>query len=309
MGKLSPQSAPIANQMSNYLTGWIETWAYKKFRLLPHRFIGFFTGNQSMKTSSGAFHYVERIFSLWPVPKKNIFYYECETRNKDNLAPHGYFTFVDRVTGTELRGWEKGTWTIPRKDTSPRTGVHALPANGRCPYCDGKVVPHWRKSRIIRFAAESLPTDKGSTGAQSKEIKNSVYPEFKRWLPDWMIKRDKSGKAMDITIRNPSITIVDPNEGRVFFENEGPYRGDDIVVEFVSYNQETQAGAGVQRVSCWLDEHAPLDFYEEQLPRLLAEDGDMLLTLTPAMGINWEYDDIFEKAETYIRTQAVCDFL
>jgi hypothetical protein len=251
-----------------------------------------------MKTCSVAKQYVDRIFGVLPVPKKNILYFECSSRNKDNLAPHGYVSVKQETLGISLKGWEKGTWT---RLTVPKDGV--------CPYCGEKIVIHERGSRIFRFAAESLPTEKDTT---SKEIKNSVYPEFKKWLPDFLIKRDGSNKRMDITIRNPAITILDPFQGKTFFEgteNETVYKGGDIVVEFVSYNQETQAGAGVQRVSCWMDEHANFNFFEEQLPRLLAEDGDVMLTLTPAMGYSWEYDDIFEKAQVYVRTKAICEFL
>ena len=77
-----------------------------------------------------------------------------------------------------------------------------------------------------------------------------------------------------------------------------PQGGPDIYVEFTSFNQDTQAQAGVQRKSIWVDEHAPKGFYEEQLPRLLASDGDLVYTLTPAQEhLDWEYDELFERAD------------
>jgi len=66
---------------------------------------------------------------------------------------------------------------------------------------------------------------------------------------------------------------------------------------------------GVVVHNCWEDEEPPYDFHEEQLPRLMAEDGDLLLSLTPANRLSWSYDEVFERAQLYIRTKAVCDFL
>ncbi|MBT8491386.1 MAG: hypothetical protein KJN62_10095, partial [Deltaproteobacteria bacterium] len=86
------------------------------------------------------------------------------------------------------------------------------------------------------------------------------------------------------------------------------YTGADIVVEFQGYGQTVQAGAGVQRLSCWCDEEPPFDFFEEQFPRLLVEDGDIIVSVTPANGMTWTYDDIFERAKLYIRTQAIIDY-
>jgi phage terminase large subunit-like protein len=86
------------------------------------------------------------------------------------------------------------------------------------------------------------------------------------------------------------------------------YPPEEIIVEFVSYNQQVQAGAGVQRLSVWCDEEPPHDFYEEQLPRLLAENGDFIISLTPANRITWTYDELFEKASLYLRTKSIVDF-
>ena len=83
----------------------------------------------------------------------------------------------------------------------------------------------------------------------------------------------------------------------------------DILVDFVSYGQETQATAGVQRCSIWLDEQSPREFYEEQLPRLLESGGDVIITCTPADVITWLHDDIYDKAKWYVRTAAVCEEL
>ena len=277
---------------------YIPTWAFGKLINLANKRISLFTGNQALKTSSVAYQYVFRILGLHPIPKKNVLYFECVTRTSKNPSPHGYYE-VQETDKIKLRGYEKGTWNVL---TRPKDNI--------CTVCGEKIRIHKRKSKIFRFAAESLPTDKNTTGTdgQSTEVRNSVYPEFKKWLPDFLIRRDpKTGKRRDITVRNPAISICDPWDGEKFGDLE--YNGTDIVVEFMSYNQAVAAGAGVQRMSCWMDEEAPMDFDEEQGPRLIAEDGDKIDTLTPANRMTWTYDSLFENACLYVRTQAVCDFL
>jgi hypothetical protein len=76
----------------------------------------------------------------------------------------------------------------------------------------------------------------------------------------------------------------------------------------MSYSQDPQAGAGTQRLSIYADEEPPWRWYEESLPRLLAEDGDFLLGLTPANRTSWTFDELFEKAKLYIRTPSIVEF-
>lgn len=267
-----------------------KTWQFEKFIKMPQQTIGLFCGNQAMKTSSVCFQFVWRILGIHPVPKKNVVYFECETRNKDNMVPHGYYTLNHE--GVNVQGWERGTWN-----------KNQLPDDHMCPYCGGKIVLHERVSRKIRLCSETLPGDKESVsddGTESAETKNTVYPELKKWMPPFLIKRD-------ITFRNPAMIVLDPLKG---FEINGTVnKGDDIIFDFVSYNQPLQAGAGVQRMSILIDEESPKDFWDEQCRRLLMEDGDIILALTPANQMSWSYDEIFERAQVYYRTQTICDFL
>lgn len=230
------------------------TWPIKMFFNCPNRIIGLFTGNQSMKTSSTAYNYVLRILGLHPVPKKNVVYFECENR-------HFYSPFT-------------------------------RPQDGTCIECTAPVQQHKRGSRKFRFASETLPgetQDPKGEKHEDTEVKNTQYPEFKKWLPLRLIKRD-------ITFRNMAMVIYDP------------FGGEPIVVEFVSYKQTVQQGAGVQRMSVWMDEEPPFDFYREQLPRILAEDGDLIFSLTPANYITWTHDEIFEKAAVYYRSKYIQNF-
>jgi len=140
--------------------------------------------------------------------------------------------------------------------------------------------------RTIRFASERVPG-----GGGEGEIQNTQDPALRKRLPNALIKRD-------IAANRPVMTLYDPQGGP------------DIHIEFVGYHQTTQSQAGVQRFSTWIDEHAPWSFYEEQVPRLIAANGDLIYSLTPAMdGIGWEYDTFFEKARTYIRTKAIRDYM
>jgi phage terminase large subunit-like protein len=283
-------------QQLNDLKGFLSferTWQLERFIRMPQKVIGLFTGNQSMKTSSTAYQYVLRVLGMHPVPKKNVVYFECSTRNKDNLSPHGHHTFIDG--GVTVMGWEAGTWT---KDTVPK--------DLKCPFCGADIVIHQRNKKVFRFASENLPGDKDSAGdkSQSTEVRNTTYPEFKKWLPPFLVKRD-------IRFRSMSMIVHDPLTGMTFGtgENKIYHAGGDIVVEFVSYSQAVQAGAGVQRMSIWCDEEPSKEFWDEQLPRLVAEDGDIILSLTPANKMSWSFDDLYEKASIYYRTSSVCEYL
>ncbi len=263
---------------------------------MPNDIIFLCTGNQYGKTAGTAYQYVLRILGFHPVPKKNLVYFECPSRDTDNKAPHGYheqhYGFAD---GSEItvNGWEKGTWSLADK-----------PKDDKCPYCGRDIVIHKRNSKVFRFCSQTLPGEKetieGGDGV-SAEVKNAVYPEFKKWLPKGLIKKD-------ITFRSYAMIIKDPWAGQVLLRDE-VYKGMDSVVEFVSYSQSTQATAGTQKCSVWVDEESPKDFWDEQIPRLFAEDGDLVLSLTPANRMSWTYDELFERSSVFIRTKTICDAL
>jgi hypothetical protein len=139
------------------------------------------------------------------------------------------------------------------------------------------------KIRIFRFASQTLPGEK-----EEIEVRNTQYPVLKRRLPSMFIEKE-------ITARKPVMTIRAQDGGTVQFE-------------FVSFSQDVQAGAGVQRRSCWVDESCSRDFFEEQIPRLLAADGDMIFSLTPVPGsMGWEFDELYARARVIYRTQFVRD--
>jgi hypothetical protein len=137
--------------------------------------------------------------------------------------------------------------------------------------------------RTFRFASETLPV----LGGDESGTKNTQYPAFKRRLPPSLIKKDIGDKNKTMTIRCPS-------------------GGPDIFVEFVAYSQGVGVQAGVQRRSVWLDESASRGFFDEQIPRLMAADGDLLYTMTPEPGlVGWEFDELYERGSRFLRTPKV----
>ena len=145
-----------------------------------------------------------------------------------------------------------------------------------------------KKVRTFRFASETLPND-----PDGGEAKNTQYPEFKKWLPLGLVKKD-------ITMRNSVMTV------------RCPQGWPDVYIEFVSYSQSIQRTAGQQRACVWLDENGGKGFFEEQPPRLLSASeeggGDLIMSYTPTPGsTGWEFDDLYEQARMVYRTQAVRD--
>lgn len=265
------------------------TWLSRVAANLPHRVVTYFTGNQVGKTATIAFFMVMRAMSRYPIPKRNILYFECPKRTKDDPAPHGYYEIT--LGDTTLPWYEKGTYTYV-----------SIPEDGKCEFCGAQLVQHQHPSRIFRMASENLPTEKETIAGDanmSAEIKNTQYPAIKKWLPPHLITKD-------ITSRNPSMAISDVHEGMVYGGIK--VKGGDIVFEFTSYNQSVQANAGVQRFAVWVDEECPIDFWQEMLPRMMSADADITMTLTPANKLSWAYDNLFEKAKLYVRTNAIVDF-
>ena len=151
---------------------------------------------------------------------------------------------------------------------------------GKHPIEDKNMRPE-KDIRTYRFCCEVMPFD--SDG----EDGNTIYPVLLKMLPKHMIKKY-------VSQRRPVMTLIDPQGGR------------DVHIEFSSYGQDVQRQAGKQRASVYIDENCNREFYEEQAPRLLASDGDIVIGMTPALGqITWQFESIYEKARTIIRTKRV----
>jgi hypothetical protein len=78
------------------------------------------------------------------------------------------------------------------------------------------------------------------------------------------------------------------------------------MIEFVGYNQSDMSQAGQARLSVWLDEIGSRAFFEEQVPRIIDADGDLLLTFTPTGNTSgWEFDYFYERARIIYRMPSV----
>lgn len=274
-------------QQLNDFEGFLKfkpTWAYKKFIHRDEKLVALFTGNQYGKTAGVAHSYVMRILGTHPIPVKNVLYFECSKR-------YEFMSLEENSEKEKLRNeyQEKHIHKECYGDIGT-FGINNLPDGMVCPVCGAEVVEHIRECRVFRFCSQTLPGGNKKDDDEGVEVRNTQYPAFKKWLPKFLVKTDT-------TFRDHYLVIHDPHG-----------RG-DIIVEFVSYTQQTQATAGVQRLSVWYDEEPDQDFRNEQIPRLLAEGGDEVVTLTPANYISWMYDEIYEKAAVYIRTKAIRKFL
>lgn len=258
---------------------FVPTWVFTQFINLPHGLIGLFTGNQFGKSNGSMYAYLLRFIGIHPIPNKNVLYFECEKCKR---------AFWDSVLAGLV--------------TNRRQLKKRRPVDNICPHCGGRVVIHQRGSHVYRLYAEVLPGEKGdkTSGEADAEVKNTLYPALKKWMPAFLLKED-------ITFRRPSMRIHNINDGADF--GGLVYSGKDIIVEFMSYNQAVQAGAGVQRCSVYFDEEPPFEVYEEQLPRLIQEDGDVIIGLTPANRMTWTYDHIYEHAQLIVRSDTICKYL
>lgn len=105
-------------------------------------------------------------------------------------------------------------------------------------------------------------------------IEKILKPEFMRWCP---VSYLRGGTWSD---------AYDTQERTLHFEN-GSF------VEFMSYDQDVDKFAGTSRHFVHFDEEPPQDIYIECVARLVDTAGSWWMTLTPVMGMQWMYDDIY----------------
>ena len=204
----------------------------KEFLNDPQKIKCIFSGNQGGKTSRVAWSYALRVAGLHPRAEMNLDYFRCEDEEcvkfetaamgADYEADDRFYHKVAILTALHA-GWTKDR------------GMSIV-----CPQCKGVATMYYEPIRIFRFCSELLPTASGDLGQKSvatdgemsDEVKNTTYPEFKKWLPSSLI-------IGDITSRNLTMKLLDI------------WGGPNIMVEFVGYNQGVQATAGPQRKSIW----------------------------------------------------------
>lgn len=105
-------------------------------------------------------------------------------------------------------------------------------------------------------------------------IEKILLPEFMRWCPISDLKG------------NSWYTAWDNQERTITFEN-GSF------AEFMSYEQDVEKFAGTSRHFIHFDEEPPQDIYIECKARLIDTRGSWWMTLTPVLGMEWMYDEIY----------------
>jgi len=237
-----------------------------------------------------------------PVARKNVLYYECENAIKYNDAVLDRKSTEGMIEGHYYSPGdliERGLVDDKGASITPLTHLHS--DLYICPECNTKLTPHIREGahRILRFAGQTKPTSEATTANKGKgrdemvmaETANPQFVELMKWMPPHLL-RDKK-----ISVRDSNLAVIDP------------YNVADIIIEFVSFSQVVQAGAGVQRLSTWLDELAAKQFFDEQIPRLLAVPGaDVVLSYTVTKEVGYLFDLIWNRARWVFRSKSIVDF-
>ena len=121
-------------------------------------------------------------------------------------------------------------------------------------------------------------------------INKILLPTFSRWCPPSYLRGGSFYSAYDLSART------------LYFEN-GSF------AEFMSYEQDVQKFVGTSRHFVHFDEEPPQEIYIECLARLIDTDGAWWMTLTPILGMQWMYDEIylpnFENPDGDVEVQVV----
>lgn len=168
---------------------------------------------------------------------------------------------------------------------SPQKTFHSSPARGRL-FVGGN-----RSGKTVGGGAETVmwmtgmhkfrkvpppPVRMRACGVDFKNgIQKIMLPEIKKWVPpsfltngSWEDSYNKEFKTLTL--------------------NNGSF------VEFMSYDQETDAHAGTSRHGVWFDEEPPEAIFDENMQRLVDTKGEWWMTMTPVEGMTWVFDEIYE---------------
>ncbi len=110
-------------------------------------------------------------------------------------------------------------------------------------------------------------------------IEKVLLPLWKQWTPPSMLI---NGSWED--------SYHDGKDGKILTFSNGS------TVEFMSYEQGVQKSAGASRHWIHFDEEPPKDIYDEARARLVDTDGDWWMTLTPVLGLDFIFDEVYGPA-------------
>lgn len=107
-------------------------------------------------------------------------------------------------------------------------------------------------------------------------IEKIIKPQLKQWVPPSELRGGTWTEAYDAGTRTLN------------FQN-GSF------VELMSYDQDLDKFAGTARDFIHFDEEPPEVIYQENMARLIDRQGSMWMTLTPVEGMEWIFDQLYEK--------------
>lgn len=107
-------------------------------------------------------------------------------------------------------------------------------------------------------------------------VEKIIFPQYKQWLYPSALRGGSWEQAYDKLTRT------------LYFANGS-------TIEFMSYDQDVDKFAGTSRHWIHFDEEPPYPIYAENMARIIDTDGDYWITMTPLEGMNWIYDDLYEK--------------
>lgn len=102
-------------------------------------------------------------------------------------------------------------------------------------------------------------------------IEQVVHEAFKKWCPLSQLVGNNWDDAYD-------------KQRRVLRFKNGSR------CQFKTYGQDAWTHGGVTLHRVRFDEEPPQDIYNENMPRIMAEEGDVLIAMTPVQGLTWMYD-------------------
>jgi phage terminase large subunit-like protein len=135
-----------------------------------------------------------------------------------------------------------------------------------------KTHPHWEPLAAGPIKARVCSVD------YQTSVKSMIDDTFKVLVP----RRYLKGNSWDTAFSKEKMTL--------YFKNGG-------FIEFMSYNQDVEAYAGVARHIIWEDEEPPEEIHRENMARLSTTKGIMIMSMTPVRPQMWVVSEIYEKAE------------
>ena len=148
---------------------------------------------------------------------------------------------------------------------------------GEVPHALKGIIPEWRLPK-------KWPVYGRVYGLSNEVIDEVIVPKFREWMPHSYMKEgmwEKSYSKQDRILRYY-------RDGRKFIGQ----------IKFMSCEKDVSKTQGASLWFAHFDEEPPKEFYDECLPRFIANGGkgiDVEFYMTPTNGLTWTYKTILKK--------------